>query len=85
MSTPKEGDVRVWWIPQVPGAAFEVPVESEEQGRWLCNVLADYDAFQYEHHVKPDYCNAGGVQVYEVIDNGLGDWYDLEEDEDDDE
>lgn len=83
MSAPKEGDVRVWWIPQVPMDSFEVLVESVEQGRWLCDILARYDAFQYDHHVKPDYCNIGGVQIYEVIDNGLGDWYDVDEEDDD--
>ena len=67
---------RVFWIPQVPMKPFHVPVETPEQGQWLCNVLADYDAFQFENNVKPDYCNVGGVQVFED-----GEWTDWEEDE----
>jgi hypothetical protein len=61
----KQGDLRVWWIPQVPMDAFFVPVETVEQGRWLERVLADYDIFQFENGVKPDYSNVGGVQVFE--------------------
>jgi hypothetical protein len=79
----EEGDLRVWWIPQIPMSAFHVDVETVEQGRWLCNVLADYDTFQFENNVKPDYSNAGGVQQYEIID-GLGDWYDVDDEDEDD-
>jgi hypothetical protein len=84
MTGPVEGDLRVWWIPQVPMQSFEVPVESVEQGWWLCSVLADYDTFQLENNVKPDYANAGGVQMFEVID-GTGDWFDVDEPDEDDE
>lgn len=65
MSVAKQGDLRVWWIPQVPMEPFRVPVESVEQGRWLYGVLADYDLFQLGHHIKPDYSNAGGIQVFD--------------------
>ena len=67
---------RVWWIPQIPGKAFKVPVESPQQGKWLCDVLADYDLFQYHNHIKPDYSNAGGVQGLD--EDG---WYDLNDNE----
>jgi len=80
VTQPKEGDLRVWWIPQVPMPAFEVPVESRSQGWWLVEVLARYDEFQFVHNVKPDYSNAGGVQEYLKID-GEYDWYDVDEDE----
>lgn len=77
----QEGDLRVWWIPQVPMEAFTVPVKSIAQGRWLESVLADYDAFQYEHDVKPDYCNVGGVQRLEQDGDGGLDWFDVDEEE----
>ena len=73
----KLGDLRVWWIPQVPGKPFTVPVASLEEGKKLCSVLADYDAFQFKNKIKPDYCNAGGVSRYE--DNGDGpEWCDFD-------
>jgi hypothetical protein len=83
----KEGDLRVWWVPQLPGESFKVPVISIEEGVKIINVLADYDIFQYSNNIKPDYCNVGGLQRY-VLDNGEGvpdweDWYDEETGEDD--
>jgi hypothetical protein len=78
MSTAKsERAVRVWWIPQVPGEAFRVPVPSVAEGLWLTKVLAEYDKFQFEQRIKPDYCNVGGVEVLED-----GEWCEYEPDED---
>jgi len=78
----KVGDMRVWWIPQLPMEAFHVSVESVREGAKIISVLANYDIFQYENNVKPDYCNAGGLQIY-LEDAGEGapgwvDWYDDE-------
>ena len=64
--SPQVGDLKVWWIPQVPGKPFEVPVSSVDEARKLLDVLADYDAFQFKNNIKPDYCNAGGLVVYEI-------------------
>lgn len=70
----KEGDLMVWWIPQVPGKRFEVPVASVQEAQKLLVVLADYDIFQYQNRIKPDYCNAGGLMIYE--DGEWTDWCD---------
>ena len=85
----KVGDLRIWWIPQVPSESFEVDVASVEEAVKLLKILADYDAFQFEHHTKPDYSNAGGLQrwcdsSYEGKDTSdWEDWYDEETGEDD--
>ncbi len=47
MTNPQEGDLRVWWVPQVPMEAFEAPVPDAKSGAMLLNVLAEYDAFQF--------------------------------------
>lgn len=74
--------MKLWWIPQVPMKAFEVDVANLDEGVKLMNVLADYDLFQFENHIKPDYCNTGGLQV--LTDDGeWEDWYDEETGEDD--
>jgi len=65
MTAPAEGDLKVWWIPQVPMNAFEVSVSSVEEAAKIMTVLADYDLFQYENRVKPDYCNTGGLLVFQ--------------------
>ncbi len=86
MSTPKDGDLRVWWIPLGPGTenlaaalgvqvpsknAFRVPVETIEEGAFLLEVLAQYDLFQFEMYARPDYGNVGGLEVFED-----GEWCD---------
>jgi hypothetical protein len=71
---PKEGDLRVWWIPQVPMEAFNVDVQTPQEAHKILQVLADYDLFQYENRVKPDYANAGGLNVFE--DGEWCSWYD---------
>lgn len=72
----KEGDVRVYWIPQIPMEPFHAGVPTVEEGFRVCNILAGYDLFQFENKVKPDYCNVGGVQIFED-----GEWCDMDEEE----
>jgi hypothetical protein len=75
------GDLRVWWIPQVPGKPFYVSVKTLIEAKLILNTLAYYDLFQLEHRIKPDYCNIGGLQVFDSSDNtdsengSWVDWY----------
>ena len=62
---PKDGDLQVWWIPQVPMKAFTVNVKNPDEAILILNTLAYYDIFQYENNVKGDYSNVGGLNVYE--------------------
>lgn len=79
MKTEKPKKLRVWWIPQVPGTPFRVPVETPEQAAFLLNTLADYDAFQFANNIKPDYSNTGGLEVFED-----GEWLDWDNGEGED-
>jgi len=84
----EKGDLKVWWVPQVPMKAFDVPVATVAEGVKVMDVLAQYDAFQFENRIKPDYCNAGGLCVWEEDMDGEGnpgwvDWYDEETGDDD--
>lgn len=76
MDGPNEGDLRVWWIPQVPMQAFNVGVPDLQTASLLLDVLANYDRFQFENNIKPDYSNAGGLTVFEG-----GEWVDYSEPE----
>jgi len=78
---PQEGDLSVWWIPQVPMPSFMVSVESIHEAKKLLDVLAAYDQFQLDHNVKPDYCNVGGLSRWEPDGEGGFDWYDVDEEE----
>lgn len=73
---PKPGDLKVWWIPQVPGKPFEVPVATIDEAKKLLDVLAKYDDFQFANRIKPDYCNVGGLVVFE--DGAWLDWTDAD-------
>lgn len=71
-----EGTLRVWWIPQIPMKPFHVPVKNLDEATLLLRTLADYDLFQLANRVKPDFCNAGGLEVVE--DGEWVEWYDPE-------
>lgn len=79
---PRNGDLRVWWIPQIPGKPFLVPVKSPKEGLKVLNILGEYDQFQLDNNIKPDYCNAGGLSMFDSKDDHDGpngswsDWYD---------
>jgi hypothetical protein len=75
-STPIEGALRVWWIPQIPGKQFEWPVNSTDEAAMLLDALAAYDDFQFSQRVKGDYSNTGGLLRFEG-----GEWVDWEDDE----
>ncbi len=65
--------MRVWHIPQIPVKAFHVPVKSPDEAVIMLNALADYDIFQLENNIKPDYFNAQGLEVFE--DDEWIEWY----------
>ena len=64
-------ELRVWWIPQIPMEPFYVSVNTVAEGVLILRTLAQYDLFQLEHHIKPDYANTGGLCVLEN-----GEWFD---------
>jgi hypothetical protein len=54
--------------------AFHVEVSSPKEAVKVISVLADYDLFQYNNNVKPDYANVSGLEVFE--DGDWCEWYD---------
>lgn len=77
--SPKLESLRIWWIPQVPGEAFEWPVSDLAQAALMLDALAAYDDFQFGQNVKGDYCNCGGLQIFDDSD-----WVDWEDEDGDD-
>lgn len=74
MSILKLDDLRVWHIPQIPGKSFHVSVSTLAEAKLVLNALARYDLFQLKHHIKPDYCNAQGLEMVEIGDDGDLEW-----------
>jgi hypothetical protein len=64
--------LRVWWIPQIPMTPFYVPVKSTDEAKLILETLANYDIFQFEINVKPDYSNTGGLEV--LVDGEWEEW-----------
>lgn len=59
--------LRVWWVPQFVARIpmFYVAINSLAEGVQILNVLADYDQFQLDNKIKPDYCNEGGIEMFD--------------------
>lgn len=81
MKIIKEGDLRVWWKPQITCLSFLVDVENVKQAKFLLTTLANYDLFQLDHNIKPDYSNAGGLLIYAKNYHGELEWTDWENNE----
>lgn len=72
----KNEKLRVWHIPQIgSGATMYIPVENVREGKKVMDILAAYDLFQLENYIKPDFCNASGLQKYNEEDEEWEDWY----------
>jgi len=61
----KEGQLRVWHIPQVPMYAFHIYVSSVKEAKLVLEALAIYDLFQLQYKIKPDYSNAQGLEIWD--------------------
>lgn len=70
--------LRICHYPQIPCEPFIVEVESLEEAHKIMNILANYDLFQYENKIKPDYSN---MTILEQWDEEEQDWYDWCDDE----
>lgn len=69
--------LRVWHICQIGKVdPFYVDVNSVEEAWKILNVLADYDLFQYENRIKPDYSNANGLEYLDEEENEWLEWED---------
>ena len=66
--------LRIWHIPQVPGKPFYVNVGSIAEATKLLAVIANYDKFQFDNNIKPDYCNVGGLEYFDNQENEWLEW-----------
>lgn len=80
---PNPGDLRIWYIPQVPMKAFYRDISSLEEGRNLLNTIYDVALFEYYNKVKPDYSNAGGIERWEEDGEGGYAWSEVDDDDPD--
>lgn len=70
--------LRVSHFPQIPCKSFKVDVKNLEESKLISDVLSNYDLFQYENRIKPDYAN---VTVVEQWDEEEQEWISWSDDE----
>lgn len=68
--------LRVQHFPQIPCKPFEVLVDSLEQAKLIYETLGNYDLFQFDQRIKPDYCNVTIVQEWCMKEQCWFDYYD---------
>ena len=74
---PKEGDLRVYWFPDVPCTPMYLPIDTVANAQVILDALAQYDLFLTNHGYRDDdFGNAGGLEVFE--DGEWLDWVDEE-------
>lgn len=73
---PKEGDLRVWYLHQIGGSnkVFYKKVDSPDQAELLLASIYDLAIFLEENNYIPDFCNQGGLEVWESDGNGGFEW-----------
>jgi hypothetical protein len=72
------GDLKVWYVPQIPMEGFEVAVPDLRTAKLVLDALCAFSLFEFENRVKPDYADTGGVVRYEEGDDGP-EWFDVDE------
>lgn len=70
--------LRVSHFPQIPCKAFIVEVEDLKQAKKIMDILANYDLFQYENKIKPDYCNTTVLEEFDEEEQEWLSWCDDE-------
>lgn len=82
--TNTKGDLKVWYIPQVPMKAYEVeivrphPVIGDElylkYAASILKAIIGLSIFEFDNKVKPDYSDAAGIdrfdgEEWDYVDN----------------
>ena len=89
-AVPKTGDLRVWYIPQVPMTSYEVLIPRRngstdaaylEQAAFVLDAIVNFSIFEFENNIKPDYSDAAGIDRWEDDGENGFDWFTIDEEE----
>lgn len=70
--------LRVCHYPQIPCEPFIVEVGDLKEAKLLFDTLANYDLFQYDNNIKPDYSNMTILEEYDEFEKEWCSWCDEE-------
>ncbi|QSL99815.1 hypothetical protein SEA_ODAY_71 [Gordonia phage ODay] len=79
--TPQPGDLKIWYIHQVPGKPYSQAVPDIATGQAILDAVYQVALFGLEHRWWPDFANMGGISRYEKYDDGDEGWFDLDDEE----
>lgn len=70
--------LRVAHYPQIPCKPFIVEVESLKEAKKMYDTLANYDLFQFNNRIKPDYANMTVIEEFDEEELEWMSWIDDE-------
>ena len=70
--------LRVSHLPQMQCEPFIVDVKDIQEAKKIFDFLADYDLFQYENKIKPDYASATFLEEWDEESQEWIGWSDEE-------
>ena len=71
--------LRISHFPQIPCKPFITEVDDLKQAKFLCDSLANYDLFQFENRIKPDYSNITVGEMWDEDEQEWCSWFDDEQ------
>lgn len=71
----KMSKLRISHHPQVPCKAFHVEVSDLDEAIKVRSILVNYDLFQFENRIKPDYANMTTLEEYDEEEGDWLQWY----------
>lgn len=73
---PAEGDLRVWYVPQVPGKPYEVDMPTQDLATavLVLDAIIGLSNFEFENRIKPDYSDMAGIARFDGDD-----WEDVDD------
>ena len=66
---------RVWYVSQIPMKAFFVETTNAIEAEKILSALGDFSLFEFQNFVKPDYADAGGIEIWDVEGQGWIDYH----------
>ena len=70
--------LRICHFPQIPCNPFIIEVKDLHEAKKISDILANYDLFQYENKIRPDYANITIVEEWDEIEQEWLSWCDDE-------
>lgn len=72
-------EFRMWYIPQIPMPPFTREFDTAREAQAALDLIFAFSFFEFENRVKPDYTDAGGIEIWDEDAAEWGDYDDFED------